>query len=90
MANIFVPQIDREDFLKTIEGNKTDPATSPFKRVWDEYTYSTDVLHENTLENAKKLGYLDVRELYPDILPTSFEEFAKVFYTADPYDQWTP
>lgn len=62
------------------------------KRVWDEYAYSMDVLHENTLESAKKLGYLDARELYPDIVPASFEEFAKEFYAAEEpatYYKWT-
>ena len=50
---------------------------------WNEYQISMHVLQENTLENAKKLGYLDVRELYPDITPLSFEEFAKQFYALE-------
>ena len=47
---------------------------------WNEYLQSMYVLEENTLENAKRLGYLDVRELYPDIVPTSLEEYAQEFY----------
>ena len=39
------------------------------------------VLEENTLENAKKLGYLDIHELYPDLPRYKFEDFAKEFYT---------
>ena len=41
------------------------------------------VFGENTLENARKLGYLDARELYPDIEPFSLEEAAKEFYSQD-------
>ncbi len=47
---------------------------------WNLYRYSAFVLRENTLENAKKLGYLDVRELYPDIMPLPLAEYGKVFY----------
>ena len=47
---------------------------------WNGYLHSMYVLRENTLENAKRLGYLDVRELYPDIVPTTLEEYAKEFY----------
>ncbi|KAI0692308.1 NAD-P-binding protein [Cerioporus squamosus] len=50
---------------------------------WNEYTYSMHVLGENTLENAKRLGYLDARELYPDIPTTTLEEFAKEFYAME-------
>lgn len=50
-------------------------------RSWNEYQISMSVLGENTLENAKKLGYLDARELYPDITPLSFEEYATQFYS---------
>ncbi|OJT12163.1 hypothetical protein TRAPUB_11273 [Trametes pubescens] len=39
------------------------------------------ILDENTLENAKRLGYLDVRELYPDVPRYTLEGFAKEFYT---------
>ncbi|KZT03606.1 NAD(P)-binding protein [Laetiporus sulphureus 93-53] len=46
-----------------------------------EYMISIHILGEDSLENAKALGYLDVRELYPDIHPTSLEEFAQEFYS---------
>ena len=42
---------------------------------------SMHFLKENTLENAKRLGYLDARELYPDIPAQSLEEFAQEFYS---------
>ena len=48
--------------------------------AWCWYARSICVLGENTLENAKALGYLDARELYPDIPVLSLEEFAEEFY----------
>ena len=45
-----------------------------------EYTVSIHFLGENSLENAKKLGALDAKELYPDIAQVPFREFAKAFY----------
>ncbi|TBU26592.1 NAD(P)-binding protein [Dichomitus squalens] len=50
-------------------------------RNMNQFRLSMHVLGENTLETAKKLGYLDVRELYPDITPLSLEEVAKEFYS---------
>ena len=44
------------------------------------YIRSICVLKENTLENAKRLGYLDARQLYPDIPVRSLEEYAEEFY----------
>ncbi|RPD53615.1 NAD-P-binding protein [Lentinus tigrinus ALCF2SS1-6] len=48
--------------------------------IWAQYMYSMHFLHENTLENAERLGYLDARKLYPDIPAQSLEEYAKEFY----------
>ena len=42
-----------------------------------QYTVSKYIRRDNTLENAKYLGYLDARELYPDIKPISFETFLR-------------
>ncbi|GBE81331.1 hypothetical protein SCP_0310580 [Sparassis crispa] len=47
---------------------------------WYEYQYSIHVLGENCLENAQALGYLDFRELYPDVIPDILEEYARKFY----------
>jgi hypothetical protein len=41
------------------------------------YHYSKFIRADNTLENAKYLGYLNTRELYPDLKPISFEEFIR-------------
>ena len=49
--------------------------------TWLDFAYSLYVLKENTLETAKRLGYLDVHELYPDLPRYKFEDFAKEFYT---------
>ncbi|KAF2101288.1 NAD(P)-binding protein [Rhizodiscina lignyota] len=40
-----------------------------------EYANSKFFRRDNTLENAKYLGYLDARELYPGFKPTTFREF---------------
>ncbi|RDX46057.1 NAD(P)-binding protein [Lentinus brumalis] len=55
------------------------PSTIPL--LWGQYMLSIHFLQENTLENAKRLGYLDARELYPDIPAQSLEEYAKEFYS---------
>ena len=52
-------------------------------QAWNELQIGILVLEENTLENAKRLGYLDARELYPDITPLSLEEYAKEFYAME-------
>ena len=41
------------------------------------YNWSKYVRADNSPENAKYLGYLDTRELYPDFKPISFEEYIK-------------
>ena len=51
------------------------------KFVVAQYMKSMHFLEENSLENAKRLGYIDARELYPDIPVQSLEEYAKEFYS---------
>ena len=41
------------------------------------YSYSKFVREDNCLVNAKYLGYLDTRELYPDFKPIKFERFVR-------------
>ncbi|KAH9831955.1 uncharacterized protein C8Q71DRAFT_778803 [Rhodofomes roseus] len=62
----------------TTDGDSYAHATWAFS----EYMVSIHFLGENTLANAKKLGALDAQELYPDIVPTRFADFAKEFYGA--------
>lgn len=40
-----------------------------------QYAHSTYVRQDNQPKVAKQLGYLDARELYPDLKPISFREF---------------
>lgn len=52
-----------------------EPATL---RLWAaEYALSRYVRKDNTLENAKYLGYLDAKELYPDFVPITYEDVVK-------------
>jgi hypothetical protein len=41
------------------------------------YSYSKFVREDNCVVNAKYLGYLDTRELYPDFKPISFDQFVR-------------
>jgi hypothetical protein len=41
------------------------------------YSYSKFVREDNCPVNAKYLGYLDTRELYPDFKPIKFEQFVR-------------
>ncbi|KAH9858863.1 NAD-P-binding protein [Lenzites betulinus] len=62
-----------------------DPANffAHAKQSWNQYMNSVQTLGENTLENAKRLGYLDARELYPDLPKRTIEDFAKDYYTLE-------
>ncbi|KAI0705274.1 NAD(P)-binding protein [Cerioporus squamosus] len=81
--------VTAEDVLKgssdAQERLKKDPSdySAYVMRSWNEYLYSMHILGENTLENAKRLGYLDARELYPDIATTTLEECAKKYYAME-------
>lgn len=48
------------------------------QKLWFmEYQYSWGIRGDNTPENAKYLGYLLGKELYPDLEFTSFENYLK-------------
>ncbi|KAH9925899.1 uncharacterized protein BXZ73DRAFT_78878 [Epithele typhae] len=82
-------QMDRETFEKMdVEATAAiaaDPSVfaNHVTQSWAEYVISMHFLRENTLENAKALGYLDAQELYPDAPAQSLEEFAKEFYALE-------
>ncbi len=84
---MLVAQAQADEFLQWVAVGKGELAhgvDSPdvlLKVHWNMYMYSMHILGENTLENAKRLGYLDVRELYPDVPRYTHEDFAKEFYT---------
>ena len=75
-----------EEVKRLLEEGRKEYAEDPnnfaaiYKLFTNEYAYSLNILGENTLVHAKKLGYLDARELYPDIPVQSFAEYAKEFY----------
>lgn len=48
-----------------------------FPVVFPEYQRSWGVRGDNTPENAKYLGFLDARELYPDFKPVGVEEYVR-------------
>ncbi|TBU37815.1 NAD(P)-binding protein [Dichomitus squalens] len=85
--------LKRGDYLASAAAAKDEVAKDPtnvgayIKVAMSEYGHSLYVLQENTLENAKALGYLDARELYPDIPKFTLEDVAKDFYAeAEPGD----
>jgi hypothetical protein len=45
-----------------------------YEEIRWQYIVSKYVRRDNSPENAKYLGYLDARELYPDFKPTKFEQ----------------
>jgi hypothetical protein len=70
-----------EEIESTIAATKARIAADPTNQMnymvlWRfQYLYSKYVRGDNTPEHAKYLGYLDARELYPDIKPRSFKSF---------------
>lgn len=68
---------------KTNAAQKPDDAMVQMVFNWYQYMHSIHILRECTLENAKRKGYLDAHELYPDIRQYSVEEFAKGFYAQE-------
>jgi hypothetical protein len=50
--------------------------------AYAEYRQSMHFRGDNTLANAKKMGALDARELYPNVKTKTLREYAKGFYAA--------
>jgi hypothetical protein len=62
--------------MSTLEQDKSN--WQIWAGVWGmQYINSKYIRADNTLENAKYLGYLDARELYPDFQPRTFEACIK-------------
>ncbi|KAL9090299.1 MAG: hypothetical protein Q9165_005332 [Trypethelium subeluteriae] len=72
-----------EEVLAKLEAASKDVNKDPgyfgsrLQLAMSQYDYSKFIRGDNTLEMAKYLGYLDVKELYPDFTPIAFREFAK-------------
>ncbi|KAI0644861.1 NAD-P-binding protein [Trametes meyenii] len=81
--------ITEEQLKEQIEQGRAASAQDPtnwlvgVQFTMSQYMYSIHILGENTLANAKRLGYLDARELYPDIPRHTLEDFAKEFYNRE-------
>lgn len=84
-AHVLSNQFSNEEFWDELLKAQRDYQQSPspltlgietFREAW----HVAFIDGENTAAMAKKLGYLDARELYPDFKPQSAEEFAKEFY----------
>jgi hypothetical protein len=65
---------DLEYVLSDCAQNPHDPLKKMFLVV-PQYIHSKYVRADNRPEYARYLGYLDARELYPDLKPVSFREF---------------
>ncbi|EPS95753.1 NAD-binding protein [Fomitopsis schrenkii] len=77
--------LDKHTLLKRMVEGKVQYAETkecaPLAAWWiSEYIFSVHFLGENSLENAKKLGALDAKQLYPNIVQTPFKEYVKKFY----------
>ena len=80
-----VRKLNKDALLRRIAESKAKYAETkecaPLAAWWiSEYMLSIHFLGENSLENAKKLGALDAKELYPDITQMPFKEYVKKFY----------
>lgn len=58
------------------EGKLLEPE-SKLNLVMAEYKNVLSIRGDNTPEHARYLGYLDVKDLYPDVTPTTLETFIK-------------
>lgn len=69
-------QIEAE--LATAKRRMADRPADPRSRLGmykAQYAHSKYVRQDNQPKVAEQLGYLDARELYPDVKPVSFREF---------------
>ncbi|KAI0645185.1 NAD-P-binding protein [Trametes meyenii] len=83
--------VDEKQLLEWVAEGKDelargiDSLETRLKVHWNMYMYSMHILRENTLENARRLEYMDARELYPDIPRHTLEDYAQEFYAmSDP------
>jgi len=74
--------VSAEELVSQLEAANAEAVASgktrfDTKGVILSYHYSKFVREDNCPANAKYLGYLDTRELYPDFNPISFEQFVR-------------
>ena len=76
-------QVPKEEFLQTLDraqkayDSAPDAPGNRYSMYINQYHHSKYIRADNTIANAKYLGYLDAKELYPDFEPISFETFLK-------------
>lgn len=71
--------VSTEELIAQLDAAKSQAVAGQFSPAVGilSYAYSKFIRRDNTPENAKYLGYLDSRELYPDFKPIRFEELIK-------------
>lgn len=60
--------------IKELETNPNDTVLR-VKKVYNQYCLSVGIRAENTPEYAQYLGYLDGKDLYPDVAFTAYEDY---------------
>ncbi|KAI8649779.1 NmrA domain-containing protein [Fusarium keratoplasticum] len=79
--------VSKEDLLKTIMEGQAEVAkgnmdgTVMLSLGMSQYKYLLGIRGDNTPEHAKYLGYIDAKELYPDVIASPFQKHVEdVFY----------
>ncbi|RSL83123.1 hypothetical protein CEP52_016791 [Fusarium oligoseptatum] len=75
--------VSKEDLLKIIteaqaevsKGDMGRPAMASLGMA--QYKYMLGIRADNTLERARYLGYLDAKDLYPDVIVTPFQKYVE-------------
>ncbi|KAI5885530.1 NAD(P)-binding protein [Schizophyllum commune H4-8] len=84
-----IVRLSAEDLQKQIAETTAGGAKAEPLRWFAEYGYSLFVRGDNTVEQAKKDGALDAKELYPDLYPRkSVAEFAATSWYPKPQHPW--
>lgn len=81
--------IRRRDFLRASHREGAFDTARKIVLSPSESEVSRFVRGDNTLKNAKYLGYLDARDLYPDIQPLKLADYVDVVLAGDgqrPYE----
>lgn len=69
---VAVVRVEPESLVRAVESKEKDP--TPFLTSTLLYWHSALVRGDNQPERASFLGYLDARELYPELEPVRFED----------------
>lgn len=79
---ILLLQVSEQSLLNTISKHQNINLGTPGPKellavAMAHYYYSLAVRGDDTPEKAKYLGYLDARQLYPDLQPRSWKEYVE-------------